>query len=97
MNVFDKFKNSKGNHLRAMEQKDLQLGWIKLLCIMLHDYYGFGKKRLFGIIGNWRCIYKKYCTNKTPEEMNKLIDERITEIFGEDGYPDVFAEDMKKL
>ena len=68
--------------------------YIKMVCLTLHDAFGFGEKRLNMFLGNHRRLFhrqQKLVQNGTQLE---YLDKRMAEIFKKDGFPQEFFDDM---
>ncbi len=68
--------------------------YIKMVCLTLHDAFGFGEKRLTMFLGNHRRLFhrqRKLVQNGTQLE---YLDKRMAEIFKKDGFPQEFFDDM---
>lgn len=79
------------------EEKQIQVTWMKLCCIVLHEVYGFGESRLLRFIARWKRIYarnKRYVTNKSRDEW---LDEEMKKLFKTCGFPDVRIQEMKDM
>ena len=48
--------NEELNHLLDKEEAEVQEIWIKLACILLHEQFGFGEKRLGRFIAGWHRV-----------------------------------------
>jgi hypothetical protein len=68
--------------------------YIKMVCLTLHDAFGFGEKRLTMFLGNHRRLFhrqRKMVQNGTQLE---YLDKRMTEIFKKNGFPQEFFDEM---
>lgn len=68
--------------------------YIKMVCLTLHDGFGFGEKRLTVFLGNHRRLFqrqRKLVKNGTQLE---YLDKRMAEIFKKNGFPQKFFDDM---
>lgn len=68
--------------------------YIKMVCVTLHDAFGFGEKRLTMFLGNHRRLFhrqQKMVQNGTQLE---YMDKRMAEIFKKGGFPQKFFDDM---
>lgn len=73
---------------------ELQKLWLKFGCIVLHKYFGFGKKRCFLFLGNWRGIYRQN-SEFNKAEQTAFLEAEINKIFGKDGYPTKFVDKLE--
>lgn len=68
--------------------------YMKMVCCVLHDAFGFGEKRLTMFIGNHKRMF--YRQNRLVEkgEQIEYLNKRMTEIFKKDGYPQEFIDNL---
>ena len=64
--------------------------YLKMSCLVLHDAFGFGEKRLNCYLGNYRRLFKKHAKLVRNGEQIEFLDKRMREIFKQNGYPDEF-------
>lgn len=64
--------------------------YLKMSCLVLHDAFGFGEKRLNCYLGNYRRLFKKHAKLVQSGEQIEYLDKRMREIFRKSGYPDDF-------
>ena len=82
---------------RKTTEKDARIMldiYIKMVCLTLHDAFGFGEKRLTMFLGNHRRLFyrqRKMVQNNTQLE---YLDKRMAEIFKKNGFPQKFFDDM---
>jgi hypothetical protein len=72
------------------EEKDIRVVldlYIKMICYMLHDSEGFGKKRLTRFLQNHKHMFKGQNRLVTRGEQLDYLNKRMEEIFGKDGFP----------
>lgn len=77
------------------EEADLQIIWIKLACILLHEGFGFGEGRLYQFIASWKRIYRQNKKIKTRDEQDAWLESEMSKIFPKRGFPSDFLESMK--
>ena len=83
--------------LLKREEEDARLildRYIKMACIVLHDAFGFGEKRLNMFLGNHKRMFHrqhKMVKNGTQEE---YLDRRMAEIFRKNGFPKSFFDNI---
>lgn len=87
-----KFIQDQVNH----EEAEIQKIWIQLACIILHDTFGFGEKRITMFIGNWKRIYRRHMKINTKDEQAEYLKTEMEKIFGKDGYPYEFIDSLEK-
>lgn len=83
----------------AKEQlnKDMTIvleSYIKMVCIVLHDAFGFGERRLTRFIGNHRRLFAKQYKLVANDEQLPYLNKRMEEIFHKDGFPQDFLDDL---
>lgn len=68
--------------------------YIKMVCLTLHEVFGFGEKRLYLFLGNHKKLFldqRKMVQNNTQLE---YLDKRMNEIFKKSGFPESFFDSM---
>ena len=75
----------------------LQRTWLKFACIVLHNNFGFGKRRAMLFLANWREIYRYNATLKTPDAQAVWLDQEMNKIFGKEGYPEGFVDKLERI
>jgi hypothetical protein len=78
------------------EEAELQKIWIQLACIILHETFGMGQKRILLFIGNWKRIYKRNMKLGSKEAQDEFLKAEMDKIFGKDGYPYDFIDSLEK-
>lgn len=79
------------------EEKEMQVIWIKLACIILHDLYGIGEHRLLRFIAAWKRMYRKQARfGDDASARNDWLDEEMKKLFP-NGFPDVRIKEMKDM
>ncbi len=68
--------------------------YIKMACLVLHDAFGFGEKRLTMYIGNHKRLFMRQAKLVSRGEQLQYLDKRMAEIFSKDGFPQKFIDDM---
>ena len=68
--------------------------YIKMVCVTLHDAFGFGEKRLTMFIGNHRRLFKRQCRMVQDNTQIEYLNQRMAEIFKKNGFPQQFFDDM---
>lgn len=64
--------------------------YMKMVCCVLHDAFGFGEKRLTMFLGNHRMLFKRQLKMVKQDEQIEYLDKRMAEIFRKDGFPNEF-------
>ena len=78
-------------------EKDMRIMldlYIKMVCVTLHDAFGFGEKRLNMFLGNHRRLFSKQQRMVKNNTQIEYLNKRMTEIFRKDGFPQSFFDDM---
>lgn len=68
--------------------------YIKMVCCVLHDAFGFGEKRLTYFIGNHRRLFDRQNKLVTKGQQMEYLNKRMGEIFKKDGFPQDFLEGL---
>lgn len=68
--------------------------YMKMACLVLHDAFGFGEKRLTMFIGNHKRLFHRQAKLVQRGEQLKYLNQRMTEIFKKDGFPQKFVDDL---
>ena len=61
---------------------------------MLHDGFGFGKKRLRMFLAGHKRVFARQFKLVERGEQLKYLNGRMTEIFKKDGFPQDFVDDL---
>ena len=78
------------------EEVNLFVQFVKIVCIILHDYFGFGEDRLYRVIGCFRMLYRKFRNIKTAKETNEALDKEMARIFKKGGFPQDYVERLQR-
>ena len=68
--------------------------YMKMVCVVLHDAFGFGEKRLRMFIGNHKRLFERQSKLVAKGNQLEYLDKRMAEIFRKDGFPQKFIDDM---
>lgn len=68
--------------------------YMKMVCCVLHDAFGFGEKRLAMFIGNHRRLFDRQNKLVTNGQQMEYLNKRMNEIFKKDGFPQDFLEGL---
>ena len=82
---------------RKQEEHDCRIIldlYIKMVCCVLHDAFGFGEKRLTHFICLHRRLFAKQNKLVTKGEQLEYLDKRMNEIFNKDGFPQKFVDSL---
>ena len=83
---------------RMLDEQEVQMftQYMKMLCIVMHDYRGHGEQRLYEIIGDFATLRRRYRNIKTAEEINSVLDKEMARIFKKNGFPQDFVEMLQR-
>ena len=79
------------------EQAELQKIWLKMACIVLHNNFGFGKKRCLLFLANWREMYRLNSRIEGKAEQESFLAGEIDKIFRKEGYPTEYVDKLEEL
>ena len=82
---------------RKQEEHDCRIIldlYMKMVCCMLHDGFGFGEKRLNYFMGNHKRVFARQNKLVTRGEQLSYLDKRMNEIFKKNGFPQQFIDDI---
>ena len=68
--------------------------YIKMVCLTLHDAFGFGEKRLLMFLGNHKRLFHRQSKMVKDGSQIEYLDRRMAEIFKKDGFPQGFFDKM---
>lgn len=68
--------------------------YIKVACLVLHDVFGFGEKRLTCFLGTHLRYFKQHNRLLLKGEKERYIEERLKTIFHKDGFPQHFIDGL---
>ena len=78
------------------EEVELFTQYTKMMCIVLHDYFGFGESRLRCVMGNFKTLRRRYSDVKTAQEISPLLDKEMERIFRKSKFPQEFVERLQR-
>jgi hypothetical protein len=84
------------NQTLDQEEVNLFVQFVKIVCIILHDYFGWGEKRLTYLIGCFRMLHRKFRKLKTAKENNEALDKEMARIFKKGGFPQDYVESLQR-
>lgn len=70
--------------------------YTKMLCIVLHDYFGFGESRLHCAIGDFKTLKRRYRNISTAQEINAILDKEMERIFKKNKFPQDYVEELQR-
>ncbi len=68
--------------------------YIKMVCVTLHDAFGFGEKRLTYFLGCHRRLFYRQRRMVSDGTQIEYLNRRMAEIFRKDGFPQDFFDKM---
>ena len=68
--------------------------YMKMVCVMLHDAYGFGEKRLRVFLAGHKRVFARQFRLVERGEQLQYLNKRMDEIFKKDGFPQKFVDDL---
>ena len=68
--------------------------YIKMVCVTLHDAFGFGEKRLTYFLGCHKRLFYRQRRMVSEGTQIEYLDKRMKDIFKKDGFPQQFFDDM---
>ena len=82
---------------KEQTEKDMRIVldlYIKMVCVTLHDAFGFGEKRLTYFLGSHKRLFHRQRRMVANGTQIEYLDRRMKEIFRKDGFPQDFFDDM---
>lgn len=79
------------------EQAELQKIWLQFACVVLHQNFGFGKKRCLLFLANWREMYRLNSKIEGKEEQTEFLATEMEKIFRKEGYPKEFIDKLEEI
>ncbi|MBO7250822.1 MAG: hypothetical protein J6V42_06070 [Clostridia bacterium] len=68
--------------------------YIKMVCVVLHDAFGFGEKRLTMFLGNHKRLFYRQHKKCLDGSQVEYLNQRMKEIFKKGGFPQEFFDNM---
>lgn len=94
----DEFIRKTAYEAAAMqEEKDCRIIldiYMKMACLILHDAFGFGEKRLRMFLGNHKRLFSRQTKLVKKGKQLEFLDEEMAKIFRKEGFPQSFVDDM---
>ena len=94
--AIDNLVKSEINRMLDEEEVTLFAQYTKMMCIILHDYYGFGENRLHCVMGNFKTLKRRYRNINTAQEVNPILDKEMERIFKKNKFPEDFVERLQR-
>lgn len=83
--------------LIEQEERDMRIMldlYIKMACVVLHDAFGFGEKRLGMFLGNHKRLFHRQHKMVMDGTQVEYLNGRMAEIFKKSGFPQDFFDNM---
>ena len=74
-----------------------QFNWIKMGCYSLSQIEGITAEQILLWVGGFKNLYRQNSRFTTQDELSAFLDKRMTEIFGEGGFPEEFMKSFKEI
>lgn len=68
--------------------------YMKMVCCVLHDAFGFGEKRLTYFIANHKRLFYRQTKLVSKGEQLDYLNKRMSKIFKKGGFPQKFMDDI---
>lgn len=68
--------------------------YIKMVCVTMHDVFGFGEKRLTMFLGSHKRLFRNQRKMVKGNTQLDYLNTRMSEIFKKNGFPQNFFDDM---
>ena len=94
--AIDELVASEVDRMLTEEEVVLFAQYTKMMCIVLHDYFGFGDDRLHCVIGNFKTLRRRYRNVKTAQEVNTVLDAEMERIFKKNKFPQDYVEGLQR-
>lgn len=94
--AIDNLVMSELDRMLTEEEVVLFTQYTKIMCIVLHDYFGFGENRLHCVIGNFKTMGRKYRNVNTAKELMPALDKEMERIFRKNKFPQDYVERLQR-
>jgi hypothetical protein len=94
--AIDKLVQKEYERLITEDEVVLFEQYTKMMCIVLHDYFGFGEGRLLRVIANFKNLKRRYRDISTAQELMPILDKEMERIFNKSGFPKDFVEKLQR-
>ena len=81
----------------AQFKKDMRTafdGYIKMACVVLHDAMGMDEEQLMIFLGNHKRTFARQARRIREQDQIQYLNDRMTDIFPESGFPQEFFDKM---
>lgn len=80
------------------EEKEMQVTWIKLACIIDHQLFGHGEERQLRKIAAWKRMYRRQARfGDDKKARDEWLDAEMRKIFRKSGFPEMRIQEMKNM
>lgn len=83
--------------VEKQSEKDMRIMldcYIKMVCLTLHDAFGFGEKRLMMFLGNHKRLFHRQHRMVLDGTQLEYLNRRMAEIFKTKGFPQGFFDNI---
>ena len=94
--AIDNLVASEVDRMLNEEEVVLFAQYTKMMCIVLHDYFGFGESRLRCVMGNFKTLRRRYKNVSTAQEINPILDKEMERIFKKGKFPQEYVERLQR-
>jgi hypothetical protein len=95
-NAINKAMTERAYEIVDKEEEEMLEVWIKLNCILLHDFKGFTEEDLFQYIAAWKRIYQRNDRTQNKESQKVWLDAEMKRCFPTCGFPQIRIDELKK-
>lgn len=68
--------------------------YIKMVCLTLHEVFGFGEERLYLFLGNHKRLFLDQQKRVQDNTQVEYLNEQMAKIFKKSGFPESFFDQM---
>lgn len=95
--IITKIMSDTAYEIADKQLADTQEVWIKMLCVMLHDFHDMDEEELLRVIANWKRMYRRNQRIETKEEQTAWLDSELARCFPTCGFPQFRIDEMKEM
>ena len=93
--LINKAKTEEAYKIADRQLAETQEIWIKLACILLHDFHDFDEDEMLQFIAGWKRIYRRNERIETKEEQTAWLNEEMKKCFPTCGFPQIRIDELK--
>ena len=75
----------------------LQKNWLKMSCIVLHDFCGASKDDCLIYLANFKAVYRENGKKDGNEAQQEWLAQKMEEIFGVGGFPKEYLDKLEEM